>query len=83
MKKVQDRLNIVITHYKNRKKAPELSRMLAFKVHRTKFHRYIQEFNQIDSRGLNNIPPKQRNCTISCRNASTSTKSRRNSFSKK
>lgn len=83
MKKVQALLNVVITHYKNRKKAPELSRMLAFKVYRPKFHRYIREFNRIDSRGLDNIPQNQGNCTISCRNASTSTKSRRNSFSKK
>ena len=41
--------DVVIAHYQNGKNAPEISTMLANKVHRVTVHRWIRRFNQSGS----------------------------------
>ncbi|CAF2127356.1 unnamed protein product [Rotaria magnacalcarata] len=60
MTKSADIRDIVIAHYKNGKKAPEISNMLANKVHRTTVHRWIQRFNQSGSVDAHVSPGRRR-----------------------
>ena len=46
MTKGKDLCDVVIAHYHNGENAPEISTMLADKVHRVTVHRWTQRFNQ-------------------------------------
>ena len=43
---------IAISHFENGRKAPEIARLLANKVHRTTIHRWISRFKQSSSIGV-------------------------------
>jgi transposase len=52
MVKSVDLREIAISHFENGKKAPEIARLLANKVHRTTIHRWISRFKQSSSIGV-------------------------------
>ena len=49
MVKSHDTRDIVISHYKNRKKAPEIATLLANKVHRSTIDRWLHRYKQSGS----------------------------------
>lgn len=58
MVKSVDLSDVLIAHYKNEEKAPEISNMLANKVHHTTVHRWVHRFNQMGSVNTHVLPRK-------------------------
>ena len=63
MTKSKDLRDVVIAHYQNGKNAPEISTMLANKVHRVTVHRWIRRFNQSGSVNARKLSGRRRTGT--------------------
>ena len=52
MVKSKDLREAAISHFKNGKKAPEIAKLLAHKVHQTTVHRWLDRFESSGSVGV-------------------------------
>ncbi|CAF3450178.1 unnamed protein product, partial [Rotaria sp. Silwood2] len=52
MVKINHARDVAISHYKNGKKAPEIAKLLANKVHRSTIDRWIRRYKQSGSIGV-------------------------------
>jgi transposase len=60
MAKIHDIRDIVISHYKDGKKAPEIANLLANKVHRSTIDRWLHRYKQSGSIYVKRNPGRPR-----------------------